>query len=535
MHINRRQFLGGVAGATLATGALAVGTRRLPPPIEPPPPPPSAPVWARSRGVRNVILIVVDSLRRDALGCMGGRWVRTPSIDAFAQSAVTCTNGFLCSFPTVLARHDILTGTYTSTYKWWSALDRDKLALQNVLHSAGLYSALVADTPFPYAPKFDYQRDFDYAQRIRGQESDEYVTAPVDVEFPCDPRKLRDPDHFFAQYLRNIAGRKIEEDYFCAKAARAAIEWLEKSYQRQPFFFLLDTFDPHEPWDPPQRYVDLYDRGYTGENVVCPRYDLWREFLTERELRHCRALYAAEATMADHWLGRFLERVTSLGLLENTLILLLSDHGVSLGEHGYIGKGIIRNHVLENYPLYPELCRIPFFAHYPGCKPGQKVEGLVQPVNVAATILDYLGLPIPSEFVGPSVWPMLQGKTAHVSDWVMSAPALSDKYMRIPRPTDRATITDGRWLLVYSCAGWADELNHHAHDARYKTKRITMFSKKPLRPELYNLQDDAECQREVYSAHKDLAVDFHRRFFSFLRASPMRRDHLEYFAKLENE
>jgi arylsulfatase A-like enzyme len=512
--ISRRGFLGSAAALG---GAAALG----------------AALWP-SRRKRNVILIISDSMRADVPRCYGRDWVDTPHIDAFARSAVRCTNAYTCSFPTVPARHDILTSTYTFTYKVWSALDPDTLTLQNVLHAADVHTALIADTHSPFRPAFNYQRDFDFFQKIRGQEDDDYVIAPIDVHFPCDPEKLRDADHYVRQYLKNVSGRTSEEDYFCAKTMRSAAHWLEKSHARQPFFLYVDTFDPHEPWDPPHSYVERYDPNYAGQEVICPRYDRWKDFLTPQELNHCQALYRGEATMVDHWFGHLMDTVQRLGLLENTLILFISDHGVCLGEHGFIGKGVIRHPLLQNFPLYPELCRVPFMAYYPGCKSGSTVSGLVQPVNVAATILDWLGIKIPEAFRGPSAWPLLQGHEERIHDIVIAAPTLSFPGNRVPRPTDRASITDGRWLLVYACAGWGDELGKKPHSPEYKAKRVEPFTGGRLDPLLFDLSADPGCLKNVYLDNKPVAADLHRRFFEFLKASPMRRDHLEYFEKLEN-
>src|SRR5207302_858847 len=155
--------------------------------------------------------------------------------------------------------------------------------------------ALAADTPHPFRPAYNYQRNFDFVQINRGQENDVYRTRPARVHLPCKTSKLREEERVVTQYLRNVAGRKVEEDYFCAQTMRAATAWLEKSHKRQPFFLYVDTFDPHEPWDPPKSYVEKYDPGYNGEEVIYPRYDRWQDFLSRRELKHCRALYAGEA------------------------------------------------------------------------------------------------------------------------------------------------------------------------------------------------------------------------------------------------
>ena len=108
---------------------------------------------------------------------------------------------------------------------------------------------------------------------------------------------------------------------------------LEAARELQPFFMVVDSYDVHEPWDPPKKYVDLYDDGYNGPEPYLPSYGS-SDYLTGRQLERMRALYAAEVTMVDTWLGRFLEKAADLRLDENTLFILLSDHGVMLGEHG---------------------------------------------------------------------------------------------------------------------------------------------------------------------------------------------------------
>jgi arylsulfatase A-like enzyme len=508
-RLSRRQFLHRTAAG--AAGLAVAPTRAEP---------------ARDR--RNVIVIVSDTLRRDALACFGGRWLRMPNLTAFAAKAVRCENAYLCSFPTVNTRHDILTGRYTFTYKPWSPLDRDTVTLQDALRSAGVYTALVVDTPHPFRPDYNYQRNFDSVQVNRGQENDPYQKEPLPVRLPCDPGKLRNGDKVVTQYLRNVADRKVEEDYFCARTLRAAADWLEKNHRRQPFFLYVDTFDPHEPWDPPRSYVDAYDPGYRGEEVIYPRYDRWRDFLSEAELKHCRALYAGEASLVDRWAGHLLDRIEKLGLLDNTLVLFLADHGFYLGEHGYIGKACIQGTKYQSLPLYSEVCRIPFLAHYPGCKPGASIGALVQPVHVAPTVLDFLDVRAPASFAAPSFWPVLQGKAEKVVDIAISSPTLSHPQMKQPHPTNRASITDGRWLLVYGCAGSGDPADRTA-SIDSEQRGVAPLTGEKLAPELYDLTQDPGCLHNLVAIHRERARDLHRRFFAFLKKGPMKPEHLSFF------
>src|SRR5438270_844814 len=85
-----------------------------------------------------------------------------------------------------------------------------------------------------------------------------------------------------------------------------------RHHARAPFFMHLDVFDPHEPWDPPRHYVDLYDPGYDGPGIINPITGDANRY-SAAELRHIRALYAGEVTMVDRWLGWLLEAVDSLG------------------------------------------------------------------------------------------------------------------------------------------------------------------------------------------------------------------------------
>jgi arylsulfatase A-like enzyme len=512
--ISRRQFL---HTSSAATCAVALGEKSF--------------GHSNANGKRNVIVIISDTMRRDALGCYGGKWVRTPNLDTFAAKALRCDKAFLCSFPTVPTRHDILTGRYTFTFKPWSPLDKDSITLQDVLRAAGVYTALIVDTPHPFRSDYNYQRNFDYVQINRGQEGDPYETAPFPVQLPCDQKKLREGAKVVTQYLRNVHNRKVEEDYFCARTLRGAADWLEKNHGRQPFFLYVDTFDPHEPWDPPKSYVENYDPGYTGEEVIYPRYDRWKDFLSEKELKHCQSLYAGEASMVDHWAGNLLDKIEKLGLLENTLVLFLADHGFYLGEHGYIGKAFIRDNKFQSLPLYSEVCRVPFLVHFPNCKPGSVIDALVQPVNLAPTILDYLGIKKPDVFAAPSLWPALQGNEEKAVDLAISSPTLSSSEMKQPQPTNRASITDGRWLLIFGCASSGNSEDKTA-SVDGQQRLIAPLTGEKLAPMLFDLIADPGCLTDLIGKKREVALDLHHRFVAFLEHSPMKKDHLGFFQRI---
>ncbi len=297
----------------------------------------------------NFIIIISDTLRRDHLGCYGNEWISTPNIDRFAAASLLFENAYSASFPTVPHRRDVLTGRFTASYTPWAPLSHDEVVLPEVLRQKDYLSMMICDCPHILENGYHYDRGFDGFEWIRGQESDRWKTWPDAPQEQCDPAKIRNAEGMRRRHRRNVAWWRHESDTFVARTMAETCRWLEDNYRRENFFLYVDTFDPHEPWDAPQWYVEMYDAGYDGEVVDYPLYAR-TDFLTKRELRHARALYAAEVTLVDRWVGRALEKIADLGLFRNTMVMVTTDHGFLHGEHGIMGKSLIGPHGLSYIP-----------------------------------------------------------------------------------------------------------------------------------------------------------------------------------------
>lgn len=428
----------------------------------------------------NFIVIVSDTFRRDNISFYGNTSLqtRTPNLDKLAKESLVFMNHYTASFPTIPNRRDLFTGRFTFTYTDWAPLSPNEVVFSQLLTSADYTTMFIADTPHLMNEGYNYARGFSAWVWIRGQENDRYRTAPKEVKFPCSPDKLRETTRTVSQYLRNVQQRKYEEDYFCAQTMREAIHWLEENYKNK-FLLYVDTFDPHEPWDPPQWLVDLYDPGYTGEEVIYPIYGP-ADYLSREELKHMRALYAGEATLVDKWIGKLLAKVEDLGLLDNTVIIFTTDHGFYLSEHGLVGK-ITK--------IFPEVSHIPLFVRFPQGK-HCSISALTQPPDVMPTILELAGVEVPPTVQGKSLLPMIEGqgkgREIAVSSWaIIHEPASGERVSLNPYNWAQyawklkpSTITDGEWLLIVGAGDMHPELYHLPSDPKQEKNVIGENRKK---------------------------------------------------------
>lgn len=417
----------------------------------------------------NIIVIICDTLRRDFLGYYGNNTMRTPNIDGLAAQSLIFDNAFIGSFPTIPLRAELLTGRHVFHTTGWAPLEPGETTLQSYLQEQGFVTAIISDNIQYLNPGMNYHVGFDACQWIRGHQADPWRTWHAPVEFPCDPAKLRQPEKLVVPHLRNNRNRTHEREWHDPQTVQAAINWLEENYLQEHFFLYLDLFGIHEPWDPPQHYVDMYDPGYVGEKVILPRYDRVG-YMSDAELRHSRALYAGMITMTDTWLGYLFATLKTLDLWDSSAILFMSDHGFYLGEHGFVGKHTVLDHK-DGWPLYSTVSHVPLLLKLPGelsAARARRISQLVQPVDLMPTLLELGGGPPPEGLHGSSLLPSLRGEDGPLRELAVSSPRLVTDL----DTTVYSTITDGEWSLIDggSRAKW--ELYHLPSDPFQYVNRV---------------------------------------------------------------
>ncbi len=220
--------------------------------------------------------------------------------------------------------------------------------------------------------------------------------------------------HGLAGCLANMQDWRTEEDWFPARTFGKAIEWLERNRDAEKFFLVVDEFDPHEPWCTPKPMLDLYfdTAGYKGRRIINTRSGPYK--FREGELEYTKAQYAGEVTLVDKYVGKLMDKVKELGLWENTVFMLLSDHGHPIMEHGVL-------HKITPLCLYPELMDLVYMIYHPDKEyAGTTCDAYVSTHDVAPTLLALTGVSPPVEMEGRNVWEWVTGEKTDRRDYLTS-------------------------------------------------------------------------------------------------------------------
>jgi arylsulfatase A-like enzyme/Flp pilus assembly protein TadD len=335
----------------------------------------------------NLLLITVDTLRADRLSCYGQERLRTPNMDAFSEKGIVFSRAFAHN-PTTLAAHtNILLGL------------------------TPLYHGVRENANFVVREEF-----LTLAEHLK---ANGYSTAAIIGGFPLQSRFGLAQG--FDVYDDNFGGENIQKFSNLERRAEAVVQkgldWLKG--ERGPWFLWMHCYDPHEPYQAPEPF----------------------------KTRYHESPYDGEVAYVDYALGRVLGCLRDNGLFERTLVILIGDHGESLGQHGEETHGFL---------AYNTTIWVPLIVCVPGLEPG-RVEQVVCQIDIFPTVLDILGVKKPSPLQGLSLLPAMRGK-------------------KLP---ERIIYFES--LYPYYSRGWAPLKGYLS--GREK------FIESPI-PELYDLEDD---------------------------------------------
>lgn len=292
-----------------------------------------------SRPVPNVILISIDTCRADYLSCYGYPKKTTPNIDAVADQAVLFEN-VISPVPLTLPAHcSMLTGTIPPHHavhdNYDYWLDGSSITLAEILRDNAFATAAFVSA-FVLDSQFALNQGFDTYY-----------------------------DHFEQQADQFQANERRAD-----QTTRLALDWLENQ-KRENFFLFLHYYDPHTDYDPPEPFASKF-----ADN-----------------------LYAGEIAYTDHYIGKLLQKLKLLDIFDSSLIIITSDHGEMLAEHGEDEHG---------YFIYQSALKVPLIFKLPGQHTPQRIKDIAGLVDIVPTVCGLLGIAPPTPLHGRDLLPRLQ-------------------------------------------------------------------------------------------------------------------------------
>ena len=415
----------------------------------------------------NLIVIMLDSLRQDHVSLYNQRIgapfdsiaaCQTPNMDNFGRESIVFDNIYPEALPTIPVRTALMTGQRTLLNRQWQPLAGSDVTMSEMLSAEGYVCGLISDTYHYRAPNMNFHRGFHSYHWIRGQEYDPYVSVPptrslddfVNESFP-EIWRVR-----VSQFLANTEDFDTADKWFAPQVFRTASEWLRRNRDHEKLFLWIDSFDPHEPWDPPKQFDTYTDPNYTGPRLVMPMGGKAASWASADEIKHIQGLYAGEVASVDYALGEFFQTLEEKGYYDDSLILLIADHGHPLADHGKFLKGADR--------MYNELLKVPCMIRLPGGDGGGRItQAVAEFHDVLPTLFDHLGLgSLNHDMHGSSLRAVIDGDSDTARDAVITG---------YYEGADRC-IRDKKWSLIVRPAGEQDELYDLENDRRETTNVI---------------------------------------------------------------
>ncbi|MCJ7737119.1 MAG: sulfatase [Anaerolineae bacterium] len=345
----------------------------------------------------KAIMVMYDSLNRHFLPRYGCDWVHAPNFTRLARRSVTFDNCYVGSMPTIPARREIHTGRYNFLHRSWGPLEPFDDSMPEILRDHGIYTHLVSDNGHYWEDGgCTYHQRYNTWENTRGQEGDKWkghVKDPVVAESVgrASDGLSKGSGGLWRQDWVNRNYMQREEDQPQYKTFAHGLDFIRTNNKEDNWFVQIETFDPHEPFYTQPKYQALYPHEYTGPHFDWPPYARVTE--TPEQVQHCRCLCAALVSMCDSHLGKVLDAMDELDLWKDTLLIVNTDHGTLLGEHGWWAKAI--------QPFYSELALTPLFIWDPrSARHGARCPSLVQTIDLAPTLLEFFGVERPPDMQG---------------------------------------------------------------------------------------------------------------------------------------
>ncbi|AHI52954.1 sulfatase [Spiroplasma culicicola] len=352
----------------------------------------------------RAVILMFDTLTRKYLPNYGNDWVKAKNFERLEHKAITFDTFYGGSMPCMPARREMHTGRYNFLHRGWGQLEPFDNSVFEILKKNNIYTHLVTDHSHYWEDGGStYHNRYDTWEGFRGQETDRWMPVTKDLNYKNE-HYLNKPRKNMEFNIENRAHWIKEQDYSSVKTVNAGLKFLNKFKDRDNWLLQIECFDPHEPFLVPEEYRKLY--GCT-DSEVRPNFPKYQDIDFEEnkeEILATRKEYAALISMVDKYVGKVLDFFDENNLWEDTMLIINTDHGFSIGEHNFIGKNLA--------PFYDEIIHTPFFLHIPEFKEldGGRISEVAQTIDIPKTILDYFKISDDYDRDGKSLLKLLKEK-----------------------------------------------------------------------------------------------------------------------------
>ncbi len=397
----------------------------------------------------NVLLIVLDTVRAQNLSLYGYHRATTPRLEQFARRGVRFEKAISTAAWTLPAHASMFTGRYPRELSadFLKPLDASHPTLAEVLRARGYLTAGFVANTFYCGYEHGLSRGFLHYEDYQLSLEELLISSSL----------LRTITH--NAHLRQIIGNhQVLTRKTAAQVNENFLSWLSDvaAASGRPFFAFLNYFDAHEPYLPPAPYDTLFGanlawRNWPHDHTVRAAWRIKREQMNPQQNQAAIDAYDGSLAYLDHHLGLLFDELERRGLLEQTIVIVTSDHGEAFGEHGHHGHG-------DN--LYLPLLHVPLLISFPGRVPaGGEIQEPVTLRDLAATILDLAGINEENLLPGQSLarhWRSTSAVTASTGSPILSEVNIAPIKPRLYPPGSRAelcSLLHGRYHYIKNASG----------------------------------------------------------------------------------
>ena len=425
----------------------------------------------------NILLLMADQFRMDCAGVYGNHVIRTPHLDRLGQEGIRFQNAYSTTPTCIPARSALLTGLGPWRHGMLGmtrmATNSYPVEKASAMAAAGYYTTSIGKNHY-----YPIRNPHGYHHLILDSH-DSFWFQNEDFRAPASLEQRNDYDAWFWSQLPDsdphltglswndhrgrpfaYANEKLHATHWTGETA---VRFLRQYNRPQPFFLKVSFIRPHSPYDPPERCFKMYESASLPEPKVgnwASRYaprssasnDLWHGKLPAREIRTSRQAYYGSVTFVDEQIGRILETLEQRKLLDETLILFISDHGDMLADQNLWRK----SYGYEQSAHIPMLMRPPSGM---GLEAGQVITNPVEIRDVLPTFLDAAGASIPDTLEGRSLLHLVKTKG---DGW---RPYIDLEHNICYSAANHWNgLTDGRWKYLYMAMDGEEQLFHLEND-----------------------------------------------------------------------